>query len=80
MELIKTAEEFAGYILQSPAESGIQLEDVRISTGGLCPVCSTELKGKILRCRSCGMPQHAECWTYVGRCSVFACRSKEFDA
>jgi hypothetical protein len=80
IELIKTAEEFTGYILQSPADSGIRLEEVRISTEGECPVCATGMKGRILRCKSCGTPHHAECWTYIGRCSVFACRSKEFDA
>jgi hypothetical protein len=27
----------------------------------------------VVYCGACETPQHAECWRYVGRCSMFAC-------
>lgn len=33
----------------------------------------------VVGCRACRTPHHAECWSYLGRCSTYACRSIEAD-
>jgi hypothetical protein len=40
---------------------------------GRCPVCGMELRESVIRCGRCDTPHHAECWSYVGRCSTYAC-------
>lgn len=41
----------------------------------VCPYCKSEI-GELretLRCSWCGTFHHAECWSALGRCSVFNC-------
>jgi hypothetical protein len=56
-------------ILQSPAAgSG------GISTASACLVCRQPLDGApVTACATCDTLHHADCWVYVGGCSVFAC-------
>ncbi|MBI4859500.1 MAG: hypothetical protein HY815_04465 [Candidatus Riflebacteria bacterium] len=43
---------------------------------GHCPACSAR-QGPALwvLCPSCETPHHEQCWTYVGGCAMFGCRS-----
>jgi hypothetical protein len=42
---------------------------------GGCATCRAPLEGSVVRCARCGARQHADCWTYVGGCAVYACGS-----
>ncbi|MEL7500263.1 MAG: RING finger protein [Planctomycetota bacterium] len=45
--------------------------------GADCLVCGDEIHGPAyVVCNKCTTPHHAECWSYVGCCSVYACGSK----
>jgi hypothetical protein len=76
MLLVRTTEEFVGYLLGTPMDPGIQLGEVRIQSGGECPVCGTAMTERIVRCESCRTPHHEDCWSYMGRCSTYACSGK----
>jgi len=76
MRLVKTTEEFIGFLLGSSADPGIQLGEVRVQSGGECPVCGTAMSERLVRCEVCQTPHHSECWTYMGRCSTYGCRGK----
>jgi hypothetical protein len=76
MQLVDTAKEFLTYLEVQPPPAGIELEELRTSTGTLCPVCGTALGDLVVRCESCKSPHHAECWKYVGQCSTYACKGK----
>jgi hypothetical protein len=61
-----------------PVESAnIQILETTDSAEGVCQVCSAALHAPTKRCRSCKTPHHADCWTYLGKCSTFGCRGKE---
>lgn len=49
------------------------------ATGGtaICQVCSTPIDRDAVRCASCATPHHRDCWVYLGRCSTYACGSKD---
>jgi hypothetical protein len=74
LELIAAAREFAACAIVLPKPAGIVLGEVRVSTGGDCPVCGTAMQQDVLRCESCRTPHHRECWEYMGRCSTYACK------
>jgi hypothetical protein len=74
MLLVKTAEEFVGFLLGKLADPGIHLGELRALSGGECPVCGTTMTERVVRCEACRTPHHAECWTYMGRCSTYGCR------
>jgi hypothetical protein len=38
-----------------------------------CAVCRTPLGDRVRRCRRCRTLHHADCWTWLGGCAVFAC-------
>lgn len=38
-----------------------------------CPVCREPAEERVVHCRECGAPHHAECWSYVGNCALFGC-------
>ena len=44
-----------------------------------CPVCAESLKHACVACKSCDTPHHSECWTYAGKCAIFACGSRKSD-
>jgi hypothetical protein len=73
LALAQTARDFVGYLLHLEPEIGIVWVDGLRMTGGLCPVCATGLKEPVVRCDDCGIPHHEECWTYLGKCSIYAC-------
>jgi len=76
VRLVKTAEEFLGFLKVAPPVAGIELGPVRIAPGSSCPVCGTALERGIVRCETCQAPHHQECWRYVGQCSIYACSGK----
>lgn len=42
----------------------------------VCGVCGVTLaQGALVRCDACRTPHHADCWSFNGRCSIFACGS-----
>jgi len=43
--------------------------------GKKCPFCKTELKetDEIVRCSSCRMPHHKDCWIANNGCTTFGC-------
>jgi hypothetical protein len=73
--LVSTAAEFVGYLLRLGPEEGIAW--VSGENGpGLCPVCAAAMEEAVVHCDKCRTPHHAECWTYVGQCSTYACKGK----
>ncbi|HEX7899603.1 MAG TPA: RING finger protein [Planctomycetota bacterium] len=41
-----------------------------------CQVCGAGLTEDVVRCARCDTAHHADCWTYVGRCSTYGCGEK----
>jgi hypothetical protein len=80
MRLVTTAEEMLGYLFESAPLPGIRLEDVRAESCGECQVCGSPLEESVVRCDTCRTPHHRECWTYVGRCTTYACKGRRFVA
>jgi len=81
MSVVETAEEILEYLAVLPqesslAEDGVQIEEVRSSKTGECPVCGTFMEKDQVRCELCRTPHHSECWAYMGRCSTYACAGK----
>jgi hypothetical protein len=76
LQLVKTAEEFGEFLWGTPVEPGIQVGEVRILSGGECPVCGTRMGTGVVRCQACQTPHHSECWAYMGRCSTYGCGGK----
>jgi hypothetical protein len=74
--LVKSAQEFLEFLDVPSASTGIELGEVKTPRNSTCPVCGTTLKDPTVRCESCKTPHHSECWTYVGRCSTYACKGK----
>jgi len=73
LNLIESAREFTAFVLDPVAPAGIVLEEVKILSGGACPVCGTAMTSQTVRCQTCRTPHHSECWQYLGRCSTYAC-------
>jgi len=73
--LISAAMAFLDYVLNEPVAAGIVLGELT-AAGGRCPVCGTELRGPTVTCAQCRAAQHAECWTYMGRCSTYGCAGR----
>ena len=38
-----------------------------------CPVCGAPIEADLRQCAKCETPHHADCWSYAGRCAVYAC-------
>jgi hypothetical protein len=81
MMLITCAKDFAAFVLGTTASvevrrGDIVMDEVRVATGGECPVCGTAMNTETVRCELCRTPHHAECWQYMGRCSTYACQGK----
>jgi len=74
MLLVRTAEEFLGYLIPPAPTPGVALGEVLVAPAGTCPVCGTKMDDLVVRCDSCRTPHHEECWRYVGRCSTYACK------
>jgi len=76
VKLIECARDFTAFVLRKDEAAGIVLGEVRVATGGDCPVCGTAMSAGTVRCELCRTPHHAECWQYMGRCSTYACAGK----
>lgn len=46
---------------------------VTISDDTACPVCGDQLVHKVVYCRQCQMPHHADCWNYSEGCAIYGC-------
>ena len=76
LALLKTAEEFLSFLRQEVPFSGVELGEVKASRRAVCLVCGTGMDDVVVRCELCRTPHHRECWTYMGRCSTYACKGK----
>lgn len=76
MMLAQTAIEFTEYLLHLEPEVGIEWVAGLETVGHCCPVCSALLREPVVRCEDCGVPHHEECWTWLGKCSIYACEGK----
>lgn len=79
--LIACAKDFAAFVLGSPVSVEVRrgeivMDEVRVATGGECPVCGTAMAAETVRCELCRTPHHVECWDYMGRCSTYACQGR----
>lgn len=66
--------ELASARISPRAAEECRSEEVSLQSCGRCLVCRQGLAAEVVRCRSCRTPHHRDCWEYVGRCSVFACK------
>jgi hypothetical protein len=80
LALLKTAEEFMSFLRQEVPSSGVELGEVKAMRRPVCLVCGTGMDDVVVRCELCKTPHHAECWTYVGQCSTYACNGKRWGA
>ncbi len=57
-----------------PAASDI-LDVLVLSTdrAATCQVCGEEVSFDPVKCDRCGTPHHRDCWSYLGKCAVYAC-------
>jgi len=76
MMLAQTAIDFTDYLLHLEPEVGIEWVAGLETSGHCCPVCSALLRDPVVRCEDCGVPHHEECWTWLGKCSIYACEGK----
>lgn len=55
--------------------AGVSIVDVGAEASSpVCQVCGTAMApAETVLCRRCRTPHHAECWSYNGRCSTYAC-------
>jgi len=73
LALAETGKDFVGFLLHLETATGIEWIDGRGTDAGVCPVCATGLAEPLLRCAECGLPHHEDCWTWLGKCSAYAC-------
>jgi len=76
VKLIDCARDFTAFVLRKSESGEVVLGEVRVATGGACPVCGTPMTTGTVRCELCRTPHHPECWQYMGRCSTYACAGK----
>lgn len=72
----KVVDETEGQALLSSLGGTVEAgEPAKLSTGeGNCLVCGEGFVNRpIVYCGACETPHHPDCWTWVGRCSMFAC-------
>lgn len=44
-----------------------------------CGVCGDPFGADVVRCSLCETPHHAECWSYMGGCTTYACEGRPLD-
>jgi hypothetical protein len=74
LNLIETTTDFVTYLLDLRGSEGIVADDARRGEGGACRVCRAPLDDPLVYCSGCRTAHHEECWTYLGKCSLFGCR------
>lgn len=76
-----TLVEGADRIVESAAyqeiPGAVEVLEVSIRDGGICPVCGAAMEGRVVRCAACRTPHHGDCWDYLGRCSTFGCAGRK---
>ena len=63
--------------LYASRSSGVHIVGDGTVTLAECQVCGAGLTEDIVRCAGCATAHHAECWTYIGRCSTYGCGGRE---
>jgi predicted RNA-binding Zn-ribbon protein involved in translation (DUF1610 family) len=61
--------------------SGIQFlesDEAQTLNNVVCPVCGENVIQQLVFCRRCKTPYHADCWEFVGACSVYGCGEKRY--
>ncbi len=53
-------------------------DEAKVLDDPACPVCGEAIQSDMVFCRRCLTPHHAECWTYIGSCSTFACQETRY--
>jgi hypothetical protein len=65
-------------IVSRGGTTGVVILQNTRAQSGTCQVCGGGLTGRVTACARCATPHHAECWTYVGRCSTYGRVSTRF--
>ena len=77
MNLLETATDFVTYLLELRGAEGMVVDEALRTEGGKCPVCNAPLEDPLLYCSGCRTAHHEDCWTYLGKCSLFGCRGTD---
>jgi hypothetical protein len=72
--LIDTATDFVTYVLDLRGVGDMTWDGALKEQGGKCPVCNAPLLDRLVYCADCRTPHHEDCWSYMGKCSMFGCR------
>ena len=56
-------------------EAGIEWL-AEFSRTGTCGSCGVALSGELTICGRCGLPQHAECFAFIGGCAAYGCERR----
>ena len=57
----------------------MSINELNLNSEHFCPCChSSDFSNDEISCKKCLTPQHLDCWTYVGSCSVFGCGSIKY--
>ncbi len=48
-----------------------------LSRTGRCGSCGDTLSGALTICARCGLPQHAECFAFIGGCAAYGCERRK---
>lgn len=59
--------------LPPPAEPGVELEPLQITSESPCLVCGAKDIKYLVLCDECDAPHHRDCWDYLGGCATFKC-------
>lgn len=54
----------------SPLECKLTANDAH------CLVCGDEFGNEFAQCSGCNTPYHHDCWKYIGKCSIYGCKTK----
>jgi hypothetical protein len=57
---------------------GIFILSVTYENEAVCKVCGGEMTEHKVFCCRCYTPHHRECWTFSGKCAVYACGERHF--
>jgi hypothetical protein len=52
--------------------------NVNYENQAVCKVCGSTIEERKVLCRRCYTPHHRDCWTFSGKCAVYACGEKHF--
>jgi hypothetical protein len=76
--MVTAAREFTEALLEIGAATGIVWLERPQAEIGICQVCGTEMRERIVYCAKCKTAHHEECWRYTGECSTYACQETSY--